>query len=324
MNPQELQKIIRRYLDNSATPEEKAIIDAYFDRTENNDINFSDQERTRIEQEMFAIISEYSFSARAPKQKNAFILRMRPLLRVAAAIGGLLFIAFWFYSRNYRGTSDSANLAIVKTHRGERVKLVLADSSEIWVNSTSSLRYPKSFSADKREVYLDKGEAFFKVKHDPEHPFIVHTAYLNTQVLGTSFNISIAGKTSVTVKTGKVSVQKNTPFRQLAMLLPGKQLMYDPANGEYNQTSVDANDESAWANNVLVLKDADFNRVKLKLEQWYGVDIHLPQKVSTSCLFTARFENKSITEVLNSLKMINRFEYSVNGRLITINKIQCK
>lgn len=82
----------------------------------------------------------------------------------------------------------------------------LPDGSEIVLKANSSIKYPSHFPGKSREVSLE-GEAFFKVKKDTEHPFIVKTENLTTEVLGTSFNIRSGQHYSVvTVATGRVKV----------------------------------------------------------------------------------------------------------------------
>jgi transmembrane sensor len=72
---------------------------------------------------------------------------------------------------------------------GQRVQLVLADGTKVWLNSKTTFTYPAALSADKnREVTLN-GEAYFEVKKDAEHPFLVKTNTYDIQVFGTTFNV---------------------------------------------------------------------------------------------------------------------------------------
>jgi transmembrane sensor len=69
----------------------------------------------------------------------------------------------------------------------------LPDSTKVWLNKKSKFSYPEKFTSDKRIVSLE-GEAFFEVKRDPAHPFIIYTPTSITKVLGTSFNLKAYGK----------------------------------------------------------------------------------------------------------------------------------
>ena len=75
------------------------------------------------------------------------------------------------------------------TQKGEKVKLILPDSSVVYLGAGSKLTWPSHFVKGKlRNIQLE-GEAFFEVKHDTSSPFIVHSGQMQTRVLGTSFNV---------------------------------------------------------------------------------------------------------------------------------------
>ena len=66
--------------------------------------------------------------------------------------------------------------------------LTLPDSSKVWLNAGSTLKYPTAFTSNVREVEMS-GEAYFEVHADKEHPFIVNTGDLKVTATGTAFNI---------------------------------------------------------------------------------------------------------------------------------------
>ena len=76
----------------------------------------------------------------------------------------------------------------ISTAYGEQKRVVLPDSSEIWLNAGSTVTFPEVFANDKRLVTLD-GEAYFTVKKDTTKPFVVETSQLSVKVLGTKFNV---------------------------------------------------------------------------------------------------------------------------------------
>ena len=72
---------------------------------------------------------------------------------------------------------------------GKTSELTLLDGTKVFLNAGSRLMFPEHFKGVSREVFLF-GEAFFKVKHDAKHPFVVQVNDLKIKDLGTSFNIS--------------------------------------------------------------------------------------------------------------------------------------
>ena len=68
--------------------------------------------------------------------------------------------------------------------------LTLPDSSKVWLNAGSTLKYPTAFTSNVREVEMS-GEAYFEVHADKKHPFIVSTGDLKVTATGTAFNVLV-------------------------------------------------------------------------------------------------------------------------------------
>ena len=94
------------------------------------------------------------------------------------------------YSATTSGVTEEA-FNVITVPQGGEYKLILADGTQVWLNSGSSLKYPVAFVKDSRQVDLN-GEAYFEVTKD-SRPFIVRTFDMDIKVLGTSFNISAYG-----------------------------------------------------------------------------------------------------------------------------------
>ena len=62
------------------------------------------------------------------------------------------------------------------------------------VEFRNPFRIPLAFGEHSREVRLS-GEAYFEVTRNEDKPFVVHTKYLDIEVLGTSFNVIMEGAT---------------------------------------------------------------------------------------------------------------------------------
>ncbi len=73
-------------------------------------------------------------------------------------------IAGYFLTQYIAGLrNEEPKLFALSTHYHERRQLVLDDSSHVWINSASTLRYPENFTARQRRVILE-GEAFLKLQ----------------------------------------------------------------------------------------------------------------------------------------------------------------
>ena len=110
-----------------------------------------------------------------------------------------------------------------KTHEFE-----LPDGSRVHVNSGTLLLYPDAFKGDTRTVYLI-GEADFKVKKNPDKPFIVRSANMSVTALGTEFNVAAYPEDPEIVATliqGKVKVDYEQSDNSY-ILSPGQQVVYN-------------------------------------------------------------------------------------------------
>ena len=140
-------------------------------------------------------------------------IRRTWLWRAAAAlvlIGGLS----WWINRPSESTSQkqAATWQTITNQLSTTKPLNLPDGSVVWLSPGSTLTYPTTFAANRREVTLN-GEAFFEIHKDSKQPFYVKTSQLVARVVGTSFLIKVLPQnkgTLVQVRTGKVLVYRNS------------------------------------------------------------------------------------------------------------------
>jgi ferric-dicitrate binding protein FerR (iron transport regulator) len=187
---------------------------------------------------------------------------------------------------------------------GERKYMILPDSSEIWLNSGSTIRFPVDFLT--RSVTLT-GEAFFEVKRDTLRPFRIHTGEIVTQVLGTSFNIRSFEEdpeVKVTVSTGKVGVGKeNLPF---ASLLPNQQISYQKNSGDFSFNEIDAASLSSWREGNLVFENITFGEAAITLQKHFGIEFLFDNESLSKCKFSAKFDlSEDLDHVLEVLTKLN-------------------
>ncbi|AWO01144.1 hypothetical protein DLD77_05290 [Chitinophaga alhagiae] len=118
------------------------------------------------------------------------------------------------------------------TAYGEIKRVVLPDSSVVFLNANSTLRVPLEWPPEKgRSVWLD-GEGYFEVskrKGTPNARFVVHTPAIDVEVLGTKFNVNMLGqRTTVSLKEGKVQLTAKAPIskgKSVFMMKPGDEVL---------------------------------------------------------------------------------------------------
>ena len=138
-------------------------------------------------------------------------------LKIAAVfLIGILGTYLWV---NKQEVKTKSNIVSVNIPVGQRAEVLLADGTKVWLNSSSTLRYPEQFEKDTRNIELD-GEGYFEVAHNPQIPFIVHTNKYNIKVLGTSFNAMAYDESNsfeVSLLKGKVQIENPLTSEQILL-----------------------------------------------------------------------------------------------------------
>jgi transmembrane sensor len=115
------------------------------------------------------------------------------VLRIAAVLLLPLMISTgvlsYLYIRQLKQI-DTISYLEASSAPGIVTQILLPDSSRVWLNAGSTLRYPSRFSEKDRNVQLS-GEGYFEVQSNREHPFYV-SLYNGIRVMahGTKFNVN--------------------------------------------------------------------------------------------------------------------------------------
>ena len=158
---------------------------------------------------------------------------------------------------------------VFSTPVGGHEVVSFADGSRIELNTDTVIRARMTTGA--RMIWLEKGEAYFQVRHDAAHPFVVMAGDHRITDLGTKFLVRRdTAKLEVAVMQGRVKFDTpdmQTPLRP-ALLTPGD-VMTATASTVFvtHESARAAAKELSWRHGVLVfdrttLADAasEFNR----------------------------------------------------------------
>lgn len=201
----------------------------------------------------------------------------------------------------------------------------LPDGSSVQLNQDSYLEYADSFEGKTlREVRLI-GEAFFDIKHDAKHPFVIHTGKIKTTVLGTAFNIRAYRANeavTVTVTRGKVKVEDEK--KTLAILTPDQQLAWGASSPAPVKVKVNAQAVVEWKKQDLIMDDITLEEAAHLIAERYNVKIRFNNEKVKSCRFTAAFLNRNdISQVLNVVGDITGATLSLADHVVTIDGPGC-
>lgn len=245
------------------------------------------------------------------------IASYRKFTRVAAVIIPFFLLGgFLLYS-----LSVGDELIEVTAAYGEQKRLLLPDSSEIWLNAGSTITYPQTFAEDKRLVTLD-GEAYFIVSKDTTKPFIVETSQLSVKVLGTKFNVRAYAddeRISTTLTSGKVEVNVRSQLPRI--LQPNERLTYDKSTSHIDISTVESIDTDSWIKGRLFFTNATAEEILRALERRYNTTIENTLSIPATRRYTVKFlKDENLNEMLNILADIIGFTYQQNENKIIITK----
>ena len=225
---------------------------------------------------------------------------------MAACIAGLLAVAVSSPIAYFVGTKDApVQLAEVewreyKVHAGENHRMVLPDSSEIWLNAGSRITYPSRFEGNERKVFID-GEVYAHITSDPQHPFIINSGDTRLKVYGTTFNYKTYSESEcveVLLLKGSVSLDVNVGGEmKTVQMAPGYMVQYDRNTCSVDMQTFDRTNYRAFSEkhsfHFFNLTMADIAR---DLSRYFGTRIVVQADKLAKTHFYAYFTNNETLE----------------------------
>ena len=200
--------------------------------------------------------------------------------------------------------------------RGGEYKIVLADGSQVWINSQSVLEFPACFVGKERRVRL-QGEAYFEVSKNVEKPFIVDMGNKEIRVLGTSFNVNdYDGKFVTTLVSGKVQVFVNDKDYVLT-----SSMQVRVEGDDVFVEEVDVREFTAWKDGLFVFKKQKLREGMDILSRWYDVDVFYQNLELQNLHFTGTIQRHSeISGMLKFLEKTDIVKFTLNGKTLIVSK----
>lgn len=329
MNDDILQKLVKKYLNDECSPQEiQRLHEWYNSFDEDQDIiDFLTPEQ--LQQLRQRLLSRIRKNISADIEASQTIInRKRSSRKTAYLITGIaatvLLVMGIFLLRSNNTIppfkSMSAEMVVFNTTKSIQ-KVILEDSSIVWLNPNSKIVYPKEFSATSRELQMD-GEAFFEVKPDVKRPFIIHSDHMVTRVWGTSFLVRSfkEGTEEVSVVTGKVSVRLKEQNDDAAiMLMPDQKVTLLKASNVLKKESELKNSTvRIWQKTTLFFDNKLLRDVLPTLNKKFEVSISATDNSLLNYSLTADFTNQSLPAILEMLEKSMDLKYEINGDQIIL------
>lgn len=193
----------------------------------------------------------------------------RPVLHTTATLC-LLTVLYLPYSHLPALLMDNMTLATSDLPK----EMTLADGSKVYLDRNTQVRV--AYIQEERRLWLDKGQAYFKVKSNPYRPFYVHADPRLIKVVGTEFEVSRYdnNQINVAVHEGIVEV-KATPKSSPAYLYAGSQATSKLTSDSFVISSVNIDSVGSWRFGQLHFFERPLNEVITKLKPYLDINIQI-------------------------------------------------
>lgn len=252
-------------------------------------------------------------------QRTLYFFRIAAMLVVLLLIPSLIF----FYTHTKENTP--LTYTTVTADLGQISKVLLPDSTVIWVNSGSTIKYNNRFSASNRDIDL-VGEAFFKVHKNKDLPLIVNSQDLNVKVLGTEFSVMAYPEESnihVILEKGKVELSSdlNKDFRQ--EMKPGEMAVFNKEKKSLTLSAVNTGLYTSWKDGMINIYNLPLSELVTKLERRYNQKFIVDDNIK-NLPYTFTIKNEDLHTVLRMMERITPVDAVQKGNIIELkyNKLK--
>lgn len=268
-------ELLFKYFSNEASAEEVAQIEQWLEedparQSEFDSAHYLFNAMILHSDELSKMTTPGALEKTSRKSKVRRLVYRYAAAAAAVVIAGLSGV---FVEREINYNKMTAQTNVLEVPAGQRMSVTLSDGTQVQLNGNSRIAYPVIFSRKQRNVKLS-GEAFFEVKHDERHPFIVETFASKVEVLGTRFNVyadEASEYFSTALVDGKVKVTTNDETAEQVVLAPDEMVKF--VNNHLVVTKVDAENLISWTEGYINLADTDFESLMHRFENVYGVKI---------------------------------------------------
>jgi ferric-dicitrate binding protein FerR (iron transport regulator) len=317
-----MHPLIIKYIDKTITPQEKA---------ELQDLVRTDQ---GMKEEFISAQNVYALSAFIPSEndnkeglaklnkfkkkqnKTKYVSLLKSTLGYVAVICLAVIMTTLYLKTQENDPQELVAYEEFTTPSGQRALLKLHDGTSVWLNASSTLRYPNVFNGKIRKVELD-GEAFFEVKHNEERPFIVSTEKIDIRVLGTSFNVYAYKKDNsflTFLEKGSIKIYNTSDENNALFLNPNE--IAELKNNKLTKKSVLNKDFLLWKEGIYAFDDIPFKEIVRRLELYYDIKITLDNDKLAEYRFSGKFRQRDgIVSALRTFQKVYYFRFNKDDEL---------
>lgn len=300
------RELLYRFFEGKTSIDEESIIRHWLTGSEDN-------ERILLEERKTYDALQFSSHDGINRQKK--VVAITPWMISTVAAVALLLVIGGIYLFNFRSYPEQYNTILVPP--GQRINLILADNSNVWLNANTTFRYPSEFSRKNRTVYLD-GEAYFEVHKNEKIPFIVKTGMGDVHVTGTTFNVEAYNqfdRFETSLFEGCVEICKGE--KKLTTLKPNEKSVIE--NNRVTVSKITDTDKYLWRHGLIAFNGKKLEEILLTLEKYFDVEIQINANQLPQHTYTGKFrQSDGVDYALRVLQKSIHFSYQRDEETGTI------
>jgi transmembrane sensor len=238
----------------------------------------------------------------------------------ASALAASLLLAIAFVGLHSRPTpSPPPSVDTFGTSIGGHRIVPLVDGSRIELNTATILR--TMISKMHRDVWLDRGEAFFDVVHIEGSAFVVHAGQRVITVVGTQFSVRRDGdKVTVAVVKGRVRVEDTTLGESSAttMVTPGDVAIgLDSSTMVISKPIAAVEDKLSWREGRLVFDGTSLAEVAEDFNRYNRQQLLIADPSVAAIRISGTFKTSNVEAFVRLLKEAYglKVEVAADGKL---------
>ena len=339
-NLEELRRLEGMFLNENTS---ESIKDAMFQEISDYELTStkSDVDYDRIFQSIRKLIAEQQSTSRTINLRFNW-LRIAALIVVAFVLGGTL--SYFLVTPKVK---PAESFCEVTAPLGSTSEIVLPDSSRVWLNAGSKLRYSTSFNQKDRLLYLE-GEGYFKVAKNKLLPFVVDAFGFEVKAVGTEFNVKAYQEDAIietTMVEGKVTLQHSsedildgvylTPNQKATFYKKEEyvtvevlkkieekkeELNYIPEHRLVIAPRIDPKSIVSWKENRLIIEREQLGDLAEKLSRKYNFNFEFRSEDIKRFSFTGTLEDETLQQVMNAIKITSPIDYEIVGKTVIISR----
>ncbi len=272
-------------------------------------------------------------------------------IAVAAMIAVVILSGMMIYNISNEAHINEDSLAYTEysSPYGSKSQVKLPDGSNVWLNAGSILRYSSDFNKNVREIYLE-GEGYFDVARNEQKPFLVQTSTIAIKVLGTAFNVKAYPEESIvetTVERGKVQLleplttsqgttilqanQKAVVIKNMPAVIQMKEIgktekmkikppKYIPIAKMEVSSNIKVEAYTSWKDTRWIIESEKLADLAVKLERRYNIHIVFDDEELKNYVFSGKFENETLDEVLEVMKLSAPILYKTKQNMVYMSR----